>query len=59
MSPHTIAKDSTFLINSHSDITRLQKTIALMSHRLAAFQSQCQWILILYSPYGDEDSIWI
>ena len=43
---HTIAKGSTFSIGSRFDVTKLQKKIVLMSHRLADFGSQWQWTQI-------------
>ena len=39
---------NTFSISSPIDATKLQK-IVLMSHRLAAFHSQCQWTRIFIS----------
>ena len=39
---------NTFSISSPFDVTKLQK-IALMSYRLAAFHSQCQWTFISIS----------
>ena len=46
---HTMAKGSTFLISSPFDVAKLQKRIVLMSHRLAAFRSQCHWTGIFIS----------
>ena len=39
---------NTFAISSPLDVTKLQK-IVLMSHRLGAFHSQCQWTCIFLS----------
>ena len=43
---HIVAKGSIFSISSPFDVTKLQKKMILMSHRLAAFHSQCQWTRI-------------
>ena len=45
---NTIDKGSTFSISSLFDVTKLKKKI-LLSHRLAAFCSQCQWTRIFIS----------
>ena len=39
---------NTLLISSPFDVTKLQNN-ALMSHRLAAFYSQCQWTRIFFT----------
>ena len=43
-----IPKANNYSISSPFDVTKLQK-IALRSHRLAAFHSQCQWTRIFVS----------
>jgi hypothetical protein len=44
-----IVKGISFSISSPFDITKLQKKIVLMCHRLAAFYSQRQYIHIFMS----------
>ena len=48
-SPIPLLRCSTFSISSPFDVTKLQQKKVLMSHRLAAFCSQCQWTRIFIS----------
>ena len=46
---HTIAKGSIFFVQFLFLFYKITKIIVFMSHRLAAFRSQCQWTRIFIS----------